>query len=169
MEITLKSKNFELTEALKNYTRKKMSRIEKYLDRILFADVMLSAEKNRHLVEVTIHTNGAVLRGEEKTESMYSSIDKVIDKLERQVLKLKEKRHDRHHLREIEEQPQEAPPELKIRVKKQKIQKLTLEDAVQRAAESKNHFYWFHNRETGEMNLVYQEKNGGVTVLEPIA
>ncbi|MCL4513737.1 MAG: ribosome-associated translation inhibitor RaiA [Candidatus Eremiobacteraeota bacterium] len=168
MEITLKSKNFELTGALKDYTKKKLARIEKYLDHIHSADVMLSAEKNRHTVEVTLHTNRAVLRGEEKTENMYSSIDKVMDKLERQVLKLKEKRHDRHHPREVEEQPQETAPALNVRIKKQKIQVSTVEEAVQKAIENKNGFYWFQNQETGEMNLVYQEKNGGVTVLEPV-
>lgn len=171
MQIKLKSKNITLTGALKDYTEKKLSRIEKYFDHILSADVMLSTQRNLHLVEVTVHVNGVTLRGEEKTDNMYSSIDKVIDKLERQVLKLKEKLHDHHHVKEDESAGEEVPVKVlkaKVNYKKQQVLSQTAADAREEMMRLGSDYYLFHNEETENINLIYRQKNGNLMVIEPV-
>jgi putative sigma-54 modulation protein len=169
MQIKLKSKNLDLTEALKEYTERKLSRIQKYFDQILSAEVMLSTQRNLHIVDVTIHVDGVVLRGEEKTDNMYSSIDKVIDKLERQVLKLKERRQDHHHVKDKKEESLETPKSsIPVVFKRQYVFPQTVEEAFQEMEASKKDLHLFHNAETETLNLLLRDKNGKFTVIEPI-
>ncbi|HDS31177.1 MAG TPA: ribosome-associated translation inhibitor RaiA, partial [Firmicutes bacterium] len=96
MDITIRGKNIELTPALKDYIEEKVGRLEKYYDAINSVDVALTVERNRSIentqrAEVTVFMNGNVIRGEESSISMYSSIDIVVDKLERQLKKYKTK------------------------------------------------------------------------------
>jgi putative sigma-54 modulation protein len=80
------------TEALKQYAEEKIHRIGKYFSRPLEAHVVLSVDsKERHTAEVELHTHGAMIHGKEETEDLYSAIDLVIDKVERQAQKQKEK------------------------------------------------------------------------------
>ena len=91
MKIIFKGKHIEVTDAMRNYIEKKLSKIERHFDHILEVIVTLSVEKSRQIVEVTLQTNRALIRAEEETDDMYTSIDKVADKLERQIKKYKEK------------------------------------------------------------------------------
>lgn len=170
MQITVKSKNMALTEALKEYAKKKLSRIQKYFDNILYADVMLCTERNFHVVEVTVHANGFTLRGEERTEDMYSSIDKVIDKLERQTQKHKEKLQERHRLREGESESMAVMtiPRTRITTKKQRLLAFTPDEAAAEMERLGYNFYVFQNPETEELNVIYRRENGTLSVLEPI-
>jgi putative sigma-54 modulation protein len=80
------------TEALKQYAEEKIHRIGKYFSRPLEAHVVLSVDsKERHTAEIELHTHGTMIHGKEETEDLYSAIDLVIDKVERQVQKQKEK------------------------------------------------------------------------------
>ncbi len=174
MQIQLRSKHLDLTDALKEYAKKKLSRIQKYFDQVLSADVMLSTERNLHLVEVTVHVNGSSLRGEEKTGDMYSSIDKVMDKLERQAIRLKEKQHDHHRFEEeLIEQSIAAPSNgngngKKIHLKRQRVLPFTPEEAAHEMKRLGFNFYLFQNRETDDLNLIYRRENGNLAVLEPV-
>jgi len=89
MKITFKGKHIEVTDAMRNYIEKKLSKIERHFDHILEVIVTLSVEKSRQIVEMTLQTNRALIRAEEETDDMYTSIDKVADKLERQIKKYK--------------------------------------------------------------------------------
>ncbi len=91
MQLTIKGKNVDVTDALREYAEKKISKITKYSDSIISIDVTFSTERNWHMVDITVHTSGYVLRGEERTGDMYASIDSVVEKLERQLRKQKEK------------------------------------------------------------------------------
>ncbi|NSJ92988.1 ribosome-associated translation inhibitor RaiA, partial [Coprococcus sp. MSK.21.13] len=97
MKITVTGKNIEVTNALRNVVEKKLEKLDKYFKPDIEAQVTLSVEKNRQIIEVTIPFNGVILRGEEANEDMYASIDLVIDKLERQIRKQKTKLQKRMH------------------------------------------------------------------------
>jgi putative sigma-54 modulation protein len=97
-----------MTPALKSYVEQKVLRITKHLERVIDAHVVLSVEKYRHKVEVTVNANGVILRGEEVTDDMYSSIDQVMDKLDAQVKKYKSKLNKRGRQKRAER----AVPEL---------------------------------------------------------
>ena len=91
MRIKVSGKNIELTNALRERVEKKLSKFEKYFNPDTEANATLTVEKNRHIIEVTIPFNGVILRGEEATEDMYTSIDNVVEKLERQIAKYRTK------------------------------------------------------------------------------
>jgi len=169
MQVNVKSKNLVLTEALKDYAKKKLSRLQKYSDQILSADVMLITERSFHIVEATVHVNGLTLRGEEKTGDMYSSIDQVIDKLERQIRKHKEKLKNHHRVKEQEVVPLAAEPAApRIRLKKQRVSDLTPEEAAYEMKRLGYSFFLFQNRETENLNLIYKAENGNLALLEPV-
>ena len=87
MRINLSGKNLEITDSLRNQVNKKVSKLGRYFDENVEAQVTMSVEGYRHIIEVTIPFNGVVIRAEESTDDMYASIDMVLDKLERQIRK----------------------------------------------------------------------------------
>lgn len=89
MDIAVRGKNIEVTPALVSYARKKLGKLAKFFDKATKAQVVLSVTRDDHIVEVTVHYEGLILRGEESTGDMYASIDMVVDKLEKQVAKYK--------------------------------------------------------------------------------
>ncbi|HOS97899.1 MAG TPA: ribosome-associated translation inhibitor RaiA, partial [Deltaproteobacteria bacterium] len=91
MQTDITFKNIESSDALKDYAVKRLSKIDKYIDRIAEAHVVLSVEKRRHKADVTLNADGAVINAVEITEDLYAAIDMVMDKLERQIKKHKEK------------------------------------------------------------------------------
>ncbi|MDI3316786.1 MAG: ribosome-associated translation inhibitor RaiA, partial [Bacillota bacterium] len=89
MEIAFTGRNVEVTRPLRQYAAKRLSKLDKYFDRPIDAQVRMSVIRKRHIVEVTIPLGGMILRGEEASADMYASIDLVVDKLERQIHKFK--------------------------------------------------------------------------------
>ncbi len=89
---TVRGRNMEVTPALKDYVEKRVGKIAKYFDKVGEITVLLTVSKGRHTVEVTVPIDkGVMLRGEEATMDMYTSIDLVVEKLERQIHKHKTK------------------------------------------------------------------------------
>ena len=102
MKILIHGKNLELTGALKEYTEAKIEKAtHHYKDIVKEADIHLSIEKNPRVAfqtaEVTIFANGTIIRAEEKTENLYSSIDLVSNKLCRKLRKYKERNNKTIH------------------------------------------------------------------------
>jgi putative sigma-54 modulation protein len=92
VKVSVTFRHTQPTAALKRYAEEKIHRIGKYFSRPLEAHVILSVDaKDLQVAEVELHTHGNVIHGKEQTEDLYSAIDLMIDKLERQVKKLKEK------------------------------------------------------------------------------
>ena len=96
MHITISGQHIEITEPLRNYTSEKLVRIQKHFDHLTTTNIVLHVEKNRHLAEGTIRTKGTTLHANSEGTDMYAAIDSLADKLDRQVLKHKEKL-TRHH------------------------------------------------------------------------
>jgi putative sigma-54 modulation protein len=95
MQITVTGHQIELTEPLRRYAEEKVGRIQRHFDHVTNTNVVLSVEKLRHRAEATIHAKGATLHATGEGEDMYAAIDALADKLDRQVLKHKEK-HNGH-------------------------------------------------------------------------
>jgi len=91
MRISVTFRHTEPTQALKEYAQTKVGKIKKYLDEPVEADVTLKVEKFRHIAEVLVRADGTTFNGGESSEDMYSSIDLVVDKMERQIKKHKTK------------------------------------------------------------------------------
>ena len=96
MHITINGHHVEVTKALREYVVNKLSRLERHFDQVTNIDVILSVEKLRHKAEATIPVNGSNLFANAEDQDMYASIDALVDKLDRQILKRKEKITDHH-------------------------------------------------------------------------
>lgn len=178
MQLTIRGKNLEVTDALKEYVEKKLNRLQKYFYRPLSAQVTLGVERGRHLIEVTMPIDGLLLRGEEASEDMYASVDQVMDKLERQIHKFKTRinrkfRRDGNHVQRgivieegngaaVEEEPVEV-----VRVKRFPVKPMEVEEAILQMNLLGHDFYVFLNADSEDVSVVYRRKVGGYGLIEP--
>ena len=91
MQIKLSGHHLDITPALRSYVETKLLRLERHFDHVTTAHVILTVEKERKKAEATIHVNRGNLYADAEHNDMYAAIDRLIDKLDRQVKKHKEK------------------------------------------------------------------------------
>ena len=96
MQINLTGQHLDITPALRDYVNEKIDRLERHFDNVTDMHVVLSVEKLRHKAEATMHIAGGNLFADAVEEDMYAAIDALVDKLDRQVKKHKEKLPDHH-------------------------------------------------------------------------
>jgi len=96
MQITISGHHLELSAALQDYIKTKMQRIVRHFDHVMDIHVVLSTERQLQKAEATLHVAGANLHAESEHDDMYAAIDLLMDKLDRQVRKHKEKLTDPH-------------------------------------------------------------------------
>ena len=96
MQISVTGRHVEITDSLKNFTEEKMARLERHFDHVSNIHVVLSVEKLRHTAEASFHISGSDIFADSTQEDMYSAIDTLVDKLDRQLIKHKEKMTDHH-------------------------------------------------------------------------
>jgi len=178
MQINVTFRHTEPSPALKEYAEEKISRIKKYLEEPVEAHVVLKVEKFRHIVEATISANGQRINGVEETDDMYSSIDKVADKIERQVRRYKDKIRQRKGVapekgfaveaEEGEAAGVEADREPRVIKTEQAYAKpMDVDEAVMQLELSDGEFMVFTNRGTKSPNVVYRRKDGHYGLIEP--
>jgi len=114
MQLNITFRNLASSDSLKDYAKDKVERVHKYLDRAGEAHVVLSLERHLHHADITIMSGAWLLRGREKSEDMYASIDLAMDKIERQLRRYKEKLKT-HHGRERVHHRQELMNQLLVR------------------------------------------------------
>jgi|SRR5699024_6525550 len=96
MQVNITGHHIEVTQALRSYTENKCRRLERHSDRLANIHVVLSSERMRQKAEATLHLNGANVFASAESEDMYAAIDDLVDKLDRQIKKHREKLIDRH-------------------------------------------------------------------------
>ncbi|HYH02391.1 MAG TPA: ribosome-associated translation inhibitor RaiA [Bacillota bacterium] len=176
MLVTVIGKNIEVTNALREYAEKKVSKIVKFFEKSpVGAQVTLSTERGKHVVDITVQVNGLLLRGEDKTNDMYVSIDGAIEKIERQVQKFKTKLNRKFQkenqvvlapLPQTVGTKEETEPQIK-RTKRFAIKPMSVEEAVMQMDLLDHDFYVFSNSDTEEVNVVYRRKDGNYGLIEP--
>src|ERR1043165_1927505 len=114
MQLNITFRNLDSSDSLKEYAQDKVERVHKYLDRAGEAHVVLSLERHLPPAAITIQSGAWLLRGREKSEDMYASIDLAMDKIERQLRRYKEKLKT-HHGRERVHHRQELVNQLRVR------------------------------------------------------
>jgi putative sigma-54 modulation protein len=95
MQLSLTGHHVDITDALRNYVQEKVERLERHFDHVTNMHVILSVEKLQRKAEATVHLSGADIFADSVHEDMYAAIDTLVDKLDRQVLKHKEKLQNR--------------------------------------------------------------------------
>lgn len=96
MQLNITFRQFGASDSLKEYAREKVERVNRLLDRAGEAHVVLSLERHLHHADITIHSGAWVLRGREKSDDMYASIDLAMDKIERQLRRYRDKLKTHH-------------------------------------------------------------------------
>ena len=177
MKITFKGKHIEVTDAMRNYIEKRLNKIDRHFDHILEVIVTLSVEKNRQIVEATLQASRALIRAEEETDDMYTSIDKVADKLERQIKKYKEKYFQKPHpgtekvgLANKEINAEDSEPDKIAKIVKTKrfaIKPMSVEEAAMQMDLLGHNFFVFANDNTNKVNVLYKRKDGDFGLIEP--
>lgn len=180
MKMEIRGKNVEVTEALRDYTEKRISKLEKYFEEIRTAHVTMSLEGEGQKVEVTIPLNSVILRGEETTEDMYMSVDMVLDKLEKQIEKFRSKLINRHRGTGLKKAPQPVERVEKdveyllvddqfkvVRTKRFALKPMDEEEAIMQMNLLGHSFFVFYNAGNEEVNVVYRRNDGDYGLIEP--
>lgn len=170
MNIIINGRHLEITEALRNYATEKIGKFEKFLSNINEAVVTLSVEKYRHKAEVLLKVDGVMIQAEGTTGEVYSAIDGVVEKLEKQVLRHKEKMQSHRkgekrstvHKSEIFEEEKGRI----IKHKKFDMKPMSPEEAVHHMELLDKDFFVFVNDKTDELNVVYRRKDGNYGLIE---
>lgn len=176
MKIILSGKNLDITEPLRNQVEKKVSKLDKFFTGEVEAQVTLSVEGYRHIVEVTIPYDGVVIRGEESTNDMYTSIDMVLDKLERQIRKHRTKLGRRIRTGAFKNNVPTFTPDIPfedeeegqiVRTKRFPLKPMNEEEAALQMELLGHDFFVFTNSNSEEVNVIYKRKDGNYGLIEP--
>lgn len=172
MKITLKGRDTKVTPALQEYAEKKFIKLEKMID-FDEAIVVLKTHKDKQRAEITIPLAGTLLRAEQESGDMFSSIDQAAEKLERQIDRYKAKweKKGRGTVRTAAPVSEAAPAaedeDRIIRSKKFSAKPMPVEEAILHMDLAAHSFFAFTNEATGDINVVYKRKDGGYGLLEP--
>ena len=176
MQIKIIGKDLTATEAIKDYTQKKLERIEKYFEgEDISASVTIKGEKNSQIAEMNVNVKSYNLRAVTETKDLYASIDKDIDILEGQIRKIKTKKEkmnkeDSIRLKEANMYADNAVIEKEvIKTLYYDIKPITIEDAAVKLEEKQgNIFLPFINLDTGKVNVIFKLKDSNnYGVVEP--
>jgi len=172
MNIIVNGRHLEVTPALKNYSEEKIRKFAKFLPEGSEAIVTLSVEKYRHKAEVLLKTNGVLIQAESVTGEIYSSIDEVSEKLDRQVKKFKEK-HSEHRkgaAKQTEAAEHEPPAQEGGKIIKNKrfdLKPMNPDEAAEQMELLDKDFFVFMNDKSNLINVIYRRKDGNFGLIEP--
>ncbi|HHY68602.1 MAG TPA: ribosome-associated translation inhibitor RaiA [Bacillota bacterium] len=172
MQINVVGKNVNVTPALREYTEKKLSKLEKYIRQDAgLCQVIFTSQRGRYVVEVTLPLNGMILRAEESAQDAFASVDLVVEKLERQVEKYKTRllKRDKSEPKAVERMESGEEPETGkiVKIKKFDMKPMLPEEALLQMELLGHDFFVFTNGETGLINVIYRRKDGNFGLIEP--
>ncbi|HMQ51646.1 MAG TPA: ribosome-associated translation inhibitor RaiA [Anaerolineae bacterium] len=189
MQLVLQGKNFVISDRVRDYVEKKMGKLDKYLPvdeaRVEITQEKTKSAKDRNVVQVTIRTNGTILRAEDRSQAIYGSIDAVVDKIHRQIARYKGKRGDRwkgHTNKQRTEVEEVVMPELEqtvldsiaeeqlrqiVRVKRFLVNPMTEEEAIEQMELLGHTFFVFFNVGLGRINVLYKRQDDDYGLLDP--
>jgi putative sigma-54 modulation protein len=179
MRLQVKGRNLEVSEQIREYAEEKMGKLDRLVSDPTRVELELLVETNpsipdNNVAEATVWTKGPVLRAREASGDMKASIDQLVDKLERQVKRYREKRRvaPRRHARDGI--PSDAPPVALeedataiVKTKQFSVTSMSAEEAVLQLELVGHDFFVFRNAETEIINVVYRRRDGDYGLIEP--
>ena len=176
MIITITGRKVNLRDNFKNLAQKKLSRFDRIFDENATAKVVVTVERNRQTVEITINSNGVIYRAESTDLEMNDALDHVISALGRQIRKNKTRLNKRIHSAALDqyvqeyvnavEEPEEAYEV--VRTKHFPVKPLSPEEAILQMNLLEHQFFMFRNEQSGEINGVSRRKVGTYGLSEPV-
>lgn len=190
MKLVIQGKNIDITDSIRDYVEQKILKAVSHFKHLTNeVDVHLSVAQSqktslKQSAEVTLYIDGAVVRAEETSESLYASIDLVANKISRQLRKYKEKRSSRKHatpakgveafsptvatdVTRLLEQTEPQLPGSVVRSKYFAMPPMTVAAALEQLELVDHDFYMFLNADTGEINVIYERNHGGHGLIQP--
>jgi putative sigma-54 modulation protein len=162
MKLNFTGKNMEVTEALKDVTEKKLSKLDKYFQEDAEGSITYSVERNRKIIEITINLPGTILRAEESSDDMYASIDRAVDVLEGQIRKYKTKLQRRFNNGEtirfenivpLNDELEQDRPKV-VRTKRFDMKPMNVEEAILQMELLRHNFFVFMNADSDDRTRV---------------
>ena len=188
MKITVTFRHTDSTDALKDYAKEKIEKVERFMHSPQEAHIVLEVEKFRHIAEINILADGITVMGKEESSDLYSAIDLVMDKIERQLKKQKDRRKPRKSGESIRIPPRRGRSgpvrgssavtfeevESRLRHDSPRIipsnnflpKPMSLEDAALELANRKGNIVVFRNSSTMNICVLHKMKNGDLGLVE---
>jgi putative sigma-54 modulation protein len=179
MQVNITFRNMFATDALRNHVEGKLGHmVTKYLDKVTEAHVTLSLERYLHHADINLHAGQFHVRGKEKSEDMYASIDMAVDKIERQLKKYKE-RLKSHKPKHEGQKPMRVRHEILaahegeplgaqiVRANEFMARPMSIEEAVMQMDLLNNDFLVFTRPDTSEVSVIYRRKDGNYGLIHP--
>lgn len=179
VDVKIFSKNLELTEAIKGYINKKVSKLERFMKEgsetrfdITYSKTARNVNE-RHSAQITLRGPGFILRAEERSEDLYAAIDLVMDKIMRQIERFKGKRNrnhqvEREHVTEKFNLEESIEKPRIVRRKNFRISPMNELDAIEQMNMlGHEDFFIFINNKSNKINIVYRRRDGNYGVIEP--
>ena len=179
MNLQVKGRNLEVSDQIREYAEEKLSKLDRLVKDPTRIELELAVEKNpsisnNQVAEATVWTKGPVLRARESSSDMKASIDLLVDKLERQARRYRDKRrrgpgHHNNHDHGPEGIPVVPPDEtpLLVKTKQFAVKPMTPEEAVLQLELIGHDFFVFQNADTNDVNVVYRRRDGNYGLIEP--
>ena len=175
MQTSVTFKNIDPSDPLKSYVQDKLDRFDRLLDNPAEANVVLSVEKFRHIAEINVNGDRLTINGKEETNDMYSAIDMVLDKLEKQIKKNKQKVRERRtgskgktkNLPDTEMNIPDEEPAIEVKVKNIEYKPMDVEEAILQMDLLKDSFLVFTNARSDQINVLYRRKDGHYGLIQP--
>lgn len=188
MALVLKTKNMHISPETEAYIEKKTKKFDRFLPNIDEVRVDISREQTRSnqdriVAEITVRANRKILRAEERSSDLSSAIDSAVDKLNRQIARLKGKQIDRWHAPEsIRNNDEEFPPLTEemlealteeqsrkiVRVKRFSVVPMNEAEAIEQMQLLSHDFFVFFNADVGRLNVLYKRADDNYGLLDPI-
>lgn len=173
MKFNIHGKKIDVTSSIKSYIEEKIGRLDKYFENPndITATALIKLRGNDQVVEVTINGNSFVLRGEESHKDLYAAIDKVSDKIERQIRKNKtrlKKKVNKDIVKGFALNFEEIEQNDDVIVRRKTIEDkpMSEEEAILQMELLGHEFFAFKNVETKDVNIIYKRKDGNYGILE---
>ena len=189
MQLIVKGRNIEVNDRIRSYVEKKMGKLDRLLPEIMETRVELAEQSSRKssqrsVAQVTVRSNGTLLRAEERSGDVFSAIDAVTDKLHRQIRRYKGKRRrkieraqvaqveeDWNLSVELEELVEEEEGEFfqgrVVRTKRFQMVPMSEEEAIDQMELLGHDFFVFFNPVDAAVNVVYRRSDGNYGLLQP--
>ena len=177
MRVVVHDRTGELPDRLRTYAERKLVRLSRHFDRVLDAEVEFKPERRRsqdpaHVVTITVHMDGRrhpVATAREAGPDRHAVLDLALDKIDRQVVKLKEKikerkRHDPDGAQVPLKVSANGPARIRLKLRPESLQEA---EAVLRRDDAQL-FHLFLDEDSGDIQLVYRRQDGSLAVIEPV-
>ncbi len=184
MQVNVTVRHAKLTPQLKQYAVEKVSKVQKYFTNVISAHVILTVEKYYSIAEATVNAGGTRINAKEESQDLYAAIDLMVDSLDRQMKKFKEKvKTNKHHDHRTSANLLTTAAKIISRngsertgndLAKNMIKKefdttpINAKEAIKRMELTDNDFWAFVNTETNKVNIVYKRRDGTFGLLEPV-